>query len=151
MSLWTSQIPDIIFARVTEDFSEDLKKKYGFKMTKVKYPWMEEAQITWNKFSTSQVSDTPPEFPYVTIIELAGSERGKDLEGNSLNAAVFTFQVDVFDNVSEARTKNCMDEVTRIMKTMRFQIPTMASFDSKPQEYRMTARFSRVIGAGDFL
>lgn len=149
--MWTMDIPTQVFTRVTEDFSPELKSKYGFKMTKVKYEWMDEAEIIWNKFSTSQISESPPEFPYITIIELPGQERGQDLEGSSLNAALFTFQVDCIDNVNESRARNCMAEVVRIMKTMRFQVKEMPSFDSRPQEYRMTARFSRVIGYNDIL
>ncbi len=145
MAIWTFEIPTIVFSRVMNDFSEDLKTKY--KMQKIKVNGV----TTWKNFSTSQVSETPPIFPYIIIIELPGAERGQDLEGSSINGGLFTFQVDVFDNQSESRAKNCMAEVTRIMKTMRFSVNTMPSFDSKPQEYRMTARFSRVIGAGDRL
>lgn len=143
--IWTMEIPTIVFSHIVSDFSEDLKTKYGMKKMTVN------GITTWRNFSTSQVSETPPIFPYITVIELPGQERGQDLEGSSINAAVFTFQVDCFDNSSESRAKGCMAEIIRIMKTMRFQIPTMASFDSKPQEYRMTARFSRIIGGGDKL
>lgn len=145
MAIWTFEIPTIVFSRIMNDFSEDLKTKY--KMQKIKVNGV----TTWKNFSTSQVSETPPIFPYITVIELPGAERGQDLEGDLINGGLFTFQVDVFDNQSESRAKNCMAEVTRIMKTMRFQVNAMPSFDSKPQEYRMTARFSRVIGAGDSL
>lgn len=149
--LWTMDIPTIVFSRVTSEFSEELKTKYGIKKTTVKLPGMTEPIVTWNKFSTSQVSESPPEFPYITIIELPGQERGQDLEGSTINGALFTFQVDVYDNVGDSRPKNCMAEITRIMKSMRFQVNAMPSFDSKPQEYRMTARFSRVIGYNDNL
>jgi hypothetical protein len=149
--IWTDEIPTIVFVRVTEEFSKDLKKKYGFKATKVKYEWMDEAEYVWNKFSTSQVSETPPEFPYITIIQLPGQEIGQDLEGTSINGGLFAFQVDVYHNASESAAKECMSEVTRIMKSMRFDVSVMPSFESKPQEYRMTARFSRIIGAGDAL
>lgn len=145
MAIWTFSIPDIVFSRVMNDFSEELKTRY--KMQKIKVNGV----TTWKNFSTSQVSETPPIFPYTTIIELPGAERGQDLEGSAINGGLFTFQVDVFDNQNESRAKNCMAEVVRIMKTMRFQVNAMPSFDSKPQEYRMTARFSRVIGAGDSL
>lgn len=145
MAIWTMDIPTIVFSRIANDFSEDLKTKY--KMQKIKVNGV----TNWKNFSTSQVSETPPIFPYITVIELPGAERGQDLEGTSINGGLFSFQVDVFDNSSETRAKKCMEEVVRIMKSMRFQIPTMASFDSKPQEYRMVTRFSRVIGAGDRL
>lgn len=151
MGVWTSDISDIVYTRVTEDFSEELKKKYKIEKTEVTFPVTGETQVTWNKFSTSQVSDTPPKFPYITIVELPGAERGQDLEGTSINAALFTFQIDVYCNGSiagqnaETVAKKCMAEITRTMKTMRFSANAMPSFDSKPQEYRMTARFSRVI------
>lgn len=145
MGVWTFDIPSIVYSRIMADFSEELKTKYEFKKITVN------GNTTWRNFSTSQVSETPPIFPYITVIELPGAERGQDLEGNTVNAALFTFQVDVFDNVSETRAKKCMEEVVRIMKTMCFGIPTMASFDSKPQEYRMTARFQRTISQYDLL
>lgn len=144
-SIWTMDIPTIVFSRIVSDFSEDLKTKY--KMQKLTAG----GNTTWSNFSTSQVSETPPIFPYITVIELPGDERGQDLEGSSINGGLFTFQIDVFDNSSESRVKGCMAEVVRIMKTMRFGMKPMPSFDSKPQEYRMTARCSRIIGAGDFL
>lgn len=151
-SIWVMDVPTIVFARIVNDFSEELKLKYGMQKITVN------GISTWRNFSTSQVSETPPIFPYITLIESPGQERGQDLEGNSINAAVFTFQVDIFCNDEriagqhpETVLKNCMAEIIRIMKTMRFRMPIMASFDSKPQEYRMTARFSRIIGAGDIL
>lgn len=145
MSVWTMDISSIVFSRIVANFSEDLKIKY--KMQKLTAGGL----TTWRNFSTSQVSEAPPIFPYITIIELPGQEKGQDLEGSSINAVFFTFQVDVFDNKNESRARECMKEIVRIMKTMRFQIPTTASFNSKPQEYRMVARFSRLIGHDDNL
>lgn len=145
MAIWTFSIPDIVFSRVMNDFSEDLKTKY--KMQKIKVNGV----TTWKNFSTSQVSETPPIFPYITIIELPGAEQGQDLEGSTINGGLFSFQADAFSNKSEREVKECMAEVVRIMKTMRFSVNAMPSFESKTQEYRMIARFSRVIGAGDTL
>lgn len=145
MVFWTMKIPSIVFSRIVSDFSEDLKTEYDMQKIKVN------GNETWRNFSTSQVSETAPIFPYITVIELPGQERGQDLEGTSINAALFTFQVDVFSNKSDSIAKNCMGEVARIMKTMRFSVNQMPSFDSKPQEYRMVARFSRVIGSSDLL
>ena len=150
--IWTDEIPTIVFVRVTEEFSKDLKKKYGFKATKVKYEWMDEAEYVWNKFSTSQVSETPPEFPYITIIQLPGQERGQDLEACHINGQLFSFQVDVYDNVSEERAKNCISEVTRIMMTvLGFRGRQMPTPNSEPQLYRMTARFEREIDEEDVI
>lgn len=145
MAIWTMDISEIVFSRIVNDFSEDLKKKYNMQKIKVN------GVINWRNFSTSQVSETQPIFPYITVIELPGAERGQDLEGTSINGGLFTFQVDVFDNSSESRAKKCMEEIVRIMKSMMFQVNSMPAFESKPQEYRMTARFSRLIGAKDII
>lgn len=144
-SIWTMDIPTIVFSRIVSDFSEDLKTKY--KMQKLTVNGI----TTWKNFSTSQVSETPPIFPYITVIELPGQEAGEDLERTSVNGATFTFQIDVFDNQSESRTKGCMKEAMRIMKTMMFLARPMPSFDSKPQEHRMTARFTREIDQYDVI
>lgn len=144
-SIWTMDIPTIVFSRIVSDFSEDLKTKYGMKKLTVN------GIITWRNFSTSQVSETPPIFPYITVVELPGQETGKDLERTFINGALFTFQIDIFDNQSESRVKGCMKEVMRIMKTMMFLAKPMPSFDSKPQEYRMTARFTREIDQYDVI
>lgn len=152
IGLWTKDIPTIIFARVTSEFSEELKEKYGIKKTTIKLPGMAEPEVTWNKFSTSQISESPPEFPYITIVELPGQERGQVLEANRVNGQLFAFQVDVFDNASETRAKMCMSEVTRIMMTrLGFRGRQMPYFDSKPGEYRMTARFEREIDEFDVI
>lgn len=142
-AIWAMEIPTAIFSKITENFSEDLKIKYKMQKQTVN------GVARWKNFSTSQVSEKPPIFPYITVIQLPGQERQQDLEGNSINAALFTFQVDVFDNSKESIAKGCMEEILRIMKSMQFQVNAMPAFDSKFQQYRMTVRFQRIIGAGD--
>lgn len=142
-SIWTTDIPTIVFSRTVSDFSEDLKTKY--KMQKLTVNGI----TTWRNFSTSQVSETPPIFPYITVIELPGAEKGQDLEGTSVNGGLFTFQVDVYHNSSETIARNCMAEVFRVMKTMRFNGMQIPYPQSQSQEYRQIAQFSRVIGASD--
>lgn len=145
MSIWTMDIPTIVFSRIVSDFSEDLKTRY--KMQKLTVNGI----TTWRNFSTSQVSEIPPIFPYITVIELPGQEIGQDLEGTSINGGLFTFQVDAYDNQNETRAEDCIAEVVRIMKAMQFNVAQMPYPESKAQEYRKIARFSRVIGAGDTL
>lgn len=137
---------DAIYARVVADFPESLKKRYGFKKITAN------GDTRWQNFSKSSVAlDTKPVFPYITLIELPGQERGQTLEGDSINAAYFTFQADVYHNAKEDITKECMAEIVKIMKAMRFDARAMPSPDSKPQEYRSTARFSRVISRYDLV
>lgn len=144
-AIWTADISSIVFTRVMNNFSPALKTKY--KMQKLTAGGL----TSWRNFSTSMVSMSNPIFPYITIVEQAGQERGQDLENLTVNAALLMFQVDVIDNAKESNAKECMGEVFRIMKTMRFNGKMMPVPNSKPQEYRVTARFERFIGQGDKL
>lgn len=142
--LWTMDLPDSIYGRLVSEFPERLKTKYKFQKLTVN------GVAQWLNFSKSSVSlDTKPVFPYITFIQLPGSEKGRDLEGNSINAALFTFQVDVYDNAKENTTKECMAAIVNIMKSMIFETKLLPAPDSRPQEYRSTAQFSRIISRYD--
>lgn len=143
--VWVMDLPDSIYGRLVSEFPERLKKKYKFQKVTVN------GVTQWLNFSKSSVSESPALFPYITFIELPGQERGQTLEGDSINAALFTFQIDVYDNAKEETTKECMAEIVKIMKSMRFDARIMPSFDSRPQEYRNTATFSRLIGSLDVI
>lgn len=143
--LWTMDLPDSIYGRLVSEFPERLKKKYKFQKVTVN------GVTQWLNFSKSSVSESPALFPYITFLELPGQERGQTLEGDSINAALFTFQIDVYDNAKEETTKECMAEIVKIMKSMRFNAKAMPAPDSRPQEYRSTARFSRLIGSSDII
>ena len=145
MSLWTSDISTTVYNRIVNEFFKNSLTRYGMTAMKVGN------YIVCPNFSTSQISETEPKFPYVTLIELPGQERGQDLEGTSINGGLFTFQADVIHNEKETIAKQIMDDIVPIMKSMRFQVSVMPAFESKPQEYRIISRFSRVIGAGDIL
>ena len=136
-------LPDSIYGRLVSEFPERLKKKYKFQKVTVN------GVTQWLNFSKSSVSESPALFPYITFLELPGSEKGRDLEGTSINAALFTFQIDVYDNAKEETTKECMAEIVKIMKSMMFEAKPTPAPDSKPQEYRSTARFSRTISRYD--
>lgn len=143
--LWTMDMADAIYGRLISEFPERLKKRYKFQSTTVN------GVTQWLNFSKSSVSETKPIFPYITFLELPGQERGQTLEGDSINAAVFTFQVDVYDNAKEETTRECMAAIVKIMKSMMFEAKPLPAPDSRPQEYRSTARFSRLIGSLDII
>lgn len=148
MGLWTSDISTTVYNRVVNEFFKNSLTRYGMTAMKVGN------YIVCPNFSTSQISESnSPKFPFISIIELPGNEAGQDLEGNSINAVQSTFQIDVIKNGNsssdERDVKNIMADITSIMKSMRFQAKPMPYFDSKQQESRMIARFSRIIGASD--
>lgn len=131
---WVSMLPSIIFSRIKNEFSSKLKTKY---------------KMTSNNFSTVGSSDTPAVFPFVYVQMLPALEQGRDLEGTSINAGLFTFQIDVTDNKSQARAKEVAFEILRIMKGMGFEVTAMPNFEDTEEPYRCTARYRRLIGSGD--
>ena len=136
MSNWYMMIPLMVFTKLKQGFSQTIKDKYS---------------MTDKNFSTVGSSDTPAVFPFVYFNALTATEQGRDLQETSVNGALFTFQVDVYSNKTQNEARNVMKEVTRIMKTMGFEINSMPSFESTQDVHRMTARFRRMFGADDKL
>lgn len=137
MNDWVMLVPSLVFSRIKADFSNKIMLQYG---------------MTGEHFSTVNKNNTDPLFPFVYVQSLPSSEEGADLEGLSINAGLFSFQVDVYDNRSQTRAREVMGEVVRIMKTMRFHVTSMPEFKRDADGvYRSTARFRRIIGAGDIL
>ena len=133
-SNWIMQLPSVVFTRVKTEFSEKIKTKYN---------------MTSENFSTTDSQNKKAVFPFVYINLLPAVEQGMDLEGIDINGGLFTFQIDVYDNQTQARAREVMGEVVRVMKTMRFEVTAMPSFDNDGDTNRMTARFRKLIGALD--
>lgn len=136
MSDWYMMIPLMVFTRLKQNFSQTIKDTY---------------KMTDSNFSTVGSSKAPAVFPFVYVNALPASEQGRDLQGTSVNGALFTFQVDVYSNKTQNETRKVMSEVAKVMKTMGFEINSMPSFESTQDVHRMTARFRRMFGANDKL
>ena len=136
MSDWYMMIPLMVFTKIKSDFSQEIKDAYG---------------IADKNFSTVGSSDTPAVFPFVYVQTLPALERGQDMEGSTVNGALFSFQIDVYSNKTQAEARKVMSEIARLMKEMHFEIVSMPSFQSANDVHRMTARFSRIFGADDIL
>ena len=107
--------------------------------------------MTSSNFSTVGSSDTPAVFPFVYIQLLPSAEQGQDIEGNTINAGLFTFQIEVTDNQSQARAKDVMSEVKRIMKSMRFTVQPTPDIQDTKDTHRAIMRCNRRIGSDDIL
>ena len=136
MSDWYMMIPLMVFTKLKQGFSQTIKDTY---------------KMTDKNFSTVGSSDTPAVFPFVYFNALPASEQGRDLQGTSVNGALFGFQIDVYSNKTQAEARKVMSEITKVMKTMGFEIVSMPSFESTKDVHRMTARFRRMFGADDTL
>ena len=136
MADWTDRISSVVFSRIKNEFSSSLKEKYKMKD---------------ENFSTVGSSDTPAVFPFVYIQLLPSAEQGQDIEGNTINAGLFTFQIEVTDNQTQARAKDVMSEVKRIMKSMRFTVQCTPTLEDTKDTHRAIMRCNRIIGSCDIL
>lgn len=136
MADWTDRISSVVFTRIKNEFSSSLKTKY---------------KMTSSNFSTVGSSDTPAVFPFVYIQLLPSTEQGQDIEGNTINAGLFTFQIDVTDNQTQSRAKDVMSEVKRIMKSMRFTVQPTPDIQDTKDTHRAIMRCNRRIGSDDIL
>ena len=136
MADWTDIISSNVFTRIKNEFSSTLKTKY---------------KMADSNFSTVGSSDTPAVFPFVYIQLLPSAEQGQDIEGNTINAGLFTFQIEVTDNQTQARAKDVMSEVKRIMKSMRFTVQCTPTLEDTKDTHRAIMRCNRIIGSCDIL
>ena len=136
MSDWTDRISSVVFTRIKNEFSSTLKSKY---------------KMTSSNFSTVGSSDTPAVFPFVYIQLLPSTEQGQDIEGNAINAGLFTFQIEVTDNKKQVIAKEIMAEVKRIMKSMRFTVQPTPDIQDTKDTHRAIMRCNRRIGSSDIL
>ena len=136
MADWTDRISSVVFTRIKNEFSSTIKKNYKMKD---------------ENFSTVGSSDTPAVFPFVYIQLLPSAEQGQDIEGNTINAGLFTFQIEVTDNQTQARAKDVMSEVKRIMKSMRFTVQCTPTLEDTKDTHRAIMRSNRIIGSCDIL
>ena len=136
MADWTDRISSIVFTRIKNEFSSSLKTKY---------------KMTSSNFSTVGSSDTPAVFPFVYIQLLPSAEQGQDIDGNTINAGLFTFQIEVTDNQTQAMAKDVMSEVKRIMKSMRFTVQPTPDIQDTKDTHRAIMRCNRRIGSDDIL
>lgn len=136
MSDWYIMIPLMVFTKLKKNFSQTIKDTYN---------------MTDKNFSTVGSSDTPAVFPFVYFNTLPASEQGRDLQGASVNGGLFGFQIDVYSNKTQNEARSVMKEITRVMKTMGFEINSMPSFEDTKDVHRMTARFRKMMGANDKL
>lgn len=107
--------------------------------------------MTSSNFSTVGSSDTQAVFPFVYIQLLPSTEQGQDIEGNTINAGLFTFQIEVTDNKKQVIAKEIMSEVKRIMKSMRFTVQPTPDIQDTKDTHRAIMRCNRRIGSSDIL
>ena len=131
--MWTKYIKSIVFTRI---------KTEGTAKLKATFPDI--------YFTTSNKVPTNPKFPTVYLKKLQGAEKGRTLDGKTLNGVLASFQIDVIDNKSDNNAENVADVIGDIMKSMRFEmVGDPFSNSQSTGEYRFTARYQGVIADED--
>lgn len=134
--MWINDIETTVFSRVKIEGTVAFKKKFP--------------QIT---YTADNATSDDAVFPTVFVQELAGSETGSDLNGNSINGVISTFQIDVSDNQDNGK-QNCkevMSKVIESMKSMRYEVITTPIYRKSNNLWIGSARFRRTIGFNDIL
>ena len=129
---WAYDLESTVVALVRAKSLPQLKKKYP------------KIRIT-DEESTS----TEAVFPTAYIHMIGGNEKGKTLDGRSINSVNATFRLEVTAN-KKADCKKVTDTLSEIFKQMRFEI-TLPRKTIDNKVYRSVCTFSRIISANDKL
>lgn len=133
--MWTKYIKSIVFTRIKTEGTEKLKSTF---------PGI--------YFTTSDKVSTNPKFPTVHLKKLQGQEKGRTLDGTTVNGTLASFQIDVIDNKSDSNAENVADVIAEVMKSMRFEMVGEPFPNSQSTgEYRCTSRWQRTIADKDIL
>lgn len=131
MSNWVIDLDNIIFTRINVKLNKALSAKYP------------DLYVTNSDLNTGVAK-----FPTVYIHVMPGVEQGNDLDGNTINAILYSIQLEV-TATNQTHTKEVMAELINILKEMRFQVIAMPEFKNQNTLYRQVLRVRRVIGADD--
>lgn len=131
---WAYDLDPLIFSKAKARITSKLKTKY-------------------KKFDITQDKNTKTSavFPTIYIQMISLTERGKDLEGDTINAVNIVYQVDVTASHDQgiAVVREVSAIVLEAFKSMRFGATMPLLEMNSNGNYRTVSRFSRIIGNGD--
>lgn len=102
-------------------------------------------------FSTSNRARSNTKYPMVYIHMLESPEVASTTEGDTVEGVLASFQIDVYDDQSQERTKDVADEVLKAVKNMRFQVIGFPYNSNTDSIYRKIIRIRRNICDDDIL
>lgn len=119
----------------------------------IKAKALPQLQKTYPKISITNEGENSGSavFPTVYIHLLPAVEQGQTLDGQTINALLATFQVDVTTNTSKSDCRKVMEIIMEAFKAMRLQGTSMPEFSVSNKVHKSTARFRRIIAANDRL
>lgn len=131
---WASDIEDTIFTILQVKLNTALLTEYpGLLVTQ------------------SDKYESMAQFPSVYFHQIGNVEKGMDLSQESINAVMFTIQVDITTNTSQTDAKKVANETLKVLKDLGFIITTLPIFDNTDSTYRMYLRARRIYGQNDII
>lgn len=104
------------------------------------------------RYTSEQELDGNPVFPTVYIALESQQERGRNFEGNEINAVYATFQLKVQTNTSRADCDNVTNTILLFIKSMKEDFEISNTLQTKANKiYVSTTRFAGTIAANDRL
>lgn len=120
--------------------------------TQVSYMLTEKEDAPYPNMKCTTVSqNTITQFPTLYLHEIQPVETGNDLVNQSVNAVVFTFEIQVWDNTSEKECKDILTASILEMKRLGFSVTMFPNVTTNSKIAWGVARFRRMIGAEDTL
>lgn len=89
-------------------------------------------------------------FPTIFIRTISAVEKGQDLEGKSINGALWSLQIDVTSKEKKV-SSDIIDLVITILKQSSFEVYSFPLYTYQNGVCRYVARVRRVIGNGELL
>lgn len=102
-------------------------------------------------FTMSDKNTGSPVFPTIYIHQNGGLESPVSLENDMIERVLYTIQIDVITNTTQADANTIMSNICDVMKDMKFTIISLPTFKNTSEQYRNTARFRRYIDGNDTL
>ena len=133
MNEWIFDIDDIVLSDIEQYVTDELLDVYPDLF-----------------FTSSDYNSSDPSFPTVVVKGIDSREQGMTLKNDTINAVLYSIQVDVYANTKQQDAKRVMGSVMDALKKLQFTIFSMPEFKNT-DVFRMTLRARRMIGANDIL
>ena len=89
--------------------------------------------------------------PFVLVKRIVGTETALDLERDTFNGGLFTYEIRVTSNDSQDEAKEIMNCITRAMKSMRFSGTSLPISSDSNNLHMSIARWQRTMHGGDLI
>ena len=110
---------------------------------------LDEPTLEEKNFSTQKSTPTASELPFVYLKQIVGYETATDLEADTLNGGLFTYEIKVTSNVSQDEVSTIMNVVTKAMKSMGFRSTSLPVYVDADNLHIKVARWQRELDDGD--